>query len=479
MESDFNSPSTTQSDSFRDHINTMDWKGVRKWVYPRKPKGRYYYRRTILSWFLLLFFLSAPFINVHGDPFLKFDVLRREFFIFSFPFYPQDFSLFALVTIITLVFIIFFTVVYGRIFCGWLCPQTIFLEMLFRKIEYAIEGDKGAQQRLNRQAWDEEKIRKKFLKWSIFALLSLLMSHVLFAYFLGADVLFKSIEEGPFQNAGVFLMIFINTGVIYFVYSWFREQVCTLVCPYGRFQSVLIDKHTIVVAYDYKRGEGTTGRAKFKKGEDRQELGKGDCINCGQCVAVCPTGIDIRNGTQLECVNCTVCMDACDDIMDKIDKPRGLVRYTSEYSISTRKKSQFTSRMFAYTAVLVLLVGMLGVLLAFRTPVEVKILRVPGSEYNIQGDQILNFYEYALINKSSKTVNLHFKVLCCKGEIYFPYDQKQLRLFKGENHRGKLRVIIPRAEISQAKTSLRIGVYDQNGRLMDIYTTAFLGPFKF
>lgn len=479
MEFNLNSSQIDPSEDFRNQINTMDQKGKRKWVYPRKPRGRYYHRRTIVSWFLLLFFLSAPFITIQGDPLLKFDVFRREFFIFSFPFYPQDFFLFALATIITLVFIILFTVVYGRVFCGWLCPQTIFLEMLFRKIEYAIEGNKGAQQRLDQQAWDEEKIKKKLLKWFIFALLSLLMSHVLLAYFLGADVLFKSIEEGPFQNMGVFLVIFINAGVVYFVYSWFREQACTLVCPYGRLQSVLIDQHTIVVAYDYQRGEGTAGRAKFKKGQNRQELGKGDCIDCNQCVAVCPTGIDIRNGTQLECINCTACMDACDEVMDKIGKPRKLVRYASQYSISTRKRARFRFRTFAYTTVLVVLSSILVVLLAFRSPVEAKILRAPGSGYSIQEDHITNFYEYTLINKSSKAVNLHFKALCCGGKIYLPYDQKQLKLRKGESYRGKLRVVIEKKEISQAKTNLRVGVYNQNGHLLDVYTTAFLGPFKF
>ncbi|XOD68780.1 MAG: cytochrome c oxidase accessory protein CcoG [Flavobacteriales bacterium AspAUS03] len=479
MEKNLKQEVVLEKDSFRDHINTMDQAGIRKWVYPRKVNGHYYKKRTYLSWFLIAFFLSGPFITIHGDPFLKFDVLRREFFIFSFPFYPQDFFLFTLGMIITLLFITLFTVVYGRIFCGWICPQTIFLEMIFRKIEYAIEGDRGEQLHLDRQVWSVEKIRKKLLKWSIFALISFIMSHALFAYLIGADMLFKAIEEGPMEHNGIFLVIFINTGMIYFVYAWFREQACTLVCPYGRFQSVLIDQHTIAVTYDYKRGEATAGRAKFRKGEDRQTLGKGDCIDCGQCVAVCPTGIDIRHGTQLECVNCTACMDACDKIMDKIGTARGLIRYASEHYIATGQKDRFNGRMLAYTAVLIILISALGLLLMFRTPVEAKLLRIPGSGYTIQADQIINPYEYTLINKTSQKLNLSFKILSHRGEVRLPYGQQCIKVQKGEILRGPVQLIIPKFEISHTKTEIRIGVYDERGKLMDAYSTAFLGPFKF
>ncbi|XCI74543.1 MAG: cytochrome c oxidase accessory protein CcoG [Flavobacteriales bacterium] len=479
MEKNLKQETLLEKESFRDHINTMDQAGARKWVYPRKINGQYYKKRTYLSCFLIVFFLSAPFITIHDDPFLKFDVLRREFFIFSFPFYPQDFFLFALGTIITLVFITLFTVVYGRIFCGWLCLQTIFLEMVFRKIEYAIEGDRGAQLRLDKQSWDAEKIRKKLFKWSIFALVALIMSHVLFTYLIGTDVLFKAIEEGPMEHSGIFLVIFTNTGVIYFVYAWFREQACTLVCPYGRFQSVLIDRHTIVVTYDYKRGEAAAGRAKFRKGEDRQALGKGDCIDCGQCVDVCPTGIDIRHGTQLECINCTACMDACDEIMDKTGAARGLIRYASEHNIATGQKTRFNGRILAYTTVLIILISALGVLLAFRTPVETKIFRIPGSEYTIQADQVINPYEYTLINKTSQKLNLSFKILSHRGEVRLPYGQQRIKVQKGEILKGEVQLIIPKSKIYHAKTEVQIGLYDERGKLIDAYTTAFLGPFKF
>lgn len=479
MEKNLKQQDSLERESFRDHINTMDKAGHRKWVYPRKVNGRYYKRRTYVSWLLIIFFLSAPFITNHDNPFLKFDVLRREFFIFSFPFYPQDFFLFALGTIVTLVFICLFTLVYGRIFCGWLCPQTIFLEMVFRKIEYAIEGDRGAQLRLDKQDWNAEKIRKKFLKWSIFALISIIMSHVLFAYLIGTDVLFKSIEEGPLTNRGTFFVVFANTGAIYFVYSWLREQACTLICPYGRFQSVLIDRDTIVVTYDYKRGESTAGRHKFRKGEDRNTLGKGDCIDCEQCVTVCPTGIDIRNGTQLECVNCTACMDACDEIMDKINMPRGLIRYASERNIATGQIG--LQRGYFYTTLLIVLMGMgiLGVLLAFRTPVEVNLLRVPGSEYTIEADRIVNPYGYTLINKTSRILNLTFKILSHRGEARLPYEQGYIKIEKGMILKGSIYLIIPKSEVLQAKTQVRVGVYDEKGKLMDVYTTSFSGPFKF
>src|SRR5690606_21464471 len=308
----------------------------------------------------------------NGNPVFKFNVPKGEFIIFGFPFFTSDFFLLAIGMIAAIVSIVLFTVVYGRIFCGWVCPQTIFMEHVFRKIEYMIEGDRPKQMKLANQPWDEEKIRKRLLKWVIFGLISFFIANIFFSYIIGIDALVDLIKEGPVKNLSTFIGLIIFTGLFYFVFAWFREQVCTLVCTYGRLQGVLIDKKTIIVAYDFKRGERTAGRAKFRKGEDRVAAGKGDCIDCKQCVVVCPTGIDIRNGTQLECVNCTACIDACDEVMDKINLPRGLIRYASEENIETGKKFKFTTRMFAYTVVLLAIVTAINVFLFNRSQVEVK-----------------------------------------------------------------------------------------------------------
>ena len=197
-------------------------------------------------------------------------------------------------------------------------PTNHFLEMVFRRIEYWIDGDRGKQIRLDKQSWNAEKIRKRVLKWFIFFIISFIIANVFLAYLIGGDTLIEYITGSPFDNLDTLTSLLIFTGVFYFIFAWFREQVCIIACPYGRLQGVLLDNKTINVAYDYERGEREEGRAKFKKNEDREASGKGDCIDCFQCVHVCPTGIDIRNGTQLECVNCTACIDECDDMMEAV-----------------------------------------------------------------------------------------------------------------------------------------------------------------
>ena len=336
---------TPDNEKFRDSIGTINQEGKRSWIFPKKPEGKYYKYRTWVSYGLLLFLFAAPFVKINGNQFLMFNVLERRFNIFGFPFWPQDFHLFVISMIIGVVFIILFTVAFGRIFCGWICPQTIFLEMVFRRIEYWIDGDRGKQIRLAKQAWNAEKIRKRVLKWSIYFVISFLIANIFLAYLIGSDQLLRYIIEGPAANASTLISLLIFTGVFYFIFAWFREQVCIIACPYGRLQGVLLDKKSIVVAYDYKRGEKEEGRAKYRKNEDREATGKGDCIDCSQCVHVCPTGIDIRNGTQLECVNCTACIDACDAMMEKVDLPKGLIRYASEENIAEKKKFTFNPRL--------------------------------------------------------------------------------------------------------------------------------------
>jgi cytochrome c oxidase accessory protein FixG len=290
--------SNLPDETFRDTIGTIDQGGKRKFIFPKKPSGKFYAYRKIVSYVLLVILIANPFIKVNGNPFMMFNVLERRFILFGMPFWPQDFYLFVISMLVGIVFIILFTVVFGRIFCGWICPQTIFLEMVFRRIEYWIDGDRGAQLRLSKQKWNADKIRKRVLKWSLFFLISFGIANVFLAYLVGSDTLFLMIEEGPVAQTSNFIALLIFTSVFYFVFVWFREQVCIIACPYGRLQGVLLDAKSINVAYDFVRGEKEIGRAKFNKREDRVTSGKGDCIDCHQCVQVCPMGIDIRNGTQ-------------------------------------------------------------------------------------------------------------------------------------------------------------------------------------
>ncbi|MEC4005387.1 cytochrome c oxidase accessory protein CcoG [Flavobacterium sp. SUN052] len=465
-------------EDFRDSIGTIDKQGKRSWVFPKMPKGKLYERRKWVSYFLLLFLLSAPFIKINGNQFLLFNVLERKFNIFSFPFWPQDFHIFVIIMIIGVVSLALFTVAFGRIFCGWFCPQTIFMEMVFRRLEYWIEGDRGAQIRLSKQEWDAEKIRKRITKWFVFYVVSFLIANVFLAYLIGSDELIKLITEGPTQNTGTLIALIIFTYVFYFIYISFREQVCIIACPYGRMQGVLLDNKTINVAYDYVRGEKETGRAKFNKQENRAASGKGDCIDCKLCVHVCPTGIDIRNGVQLECVNCTACIDECDTIMESVGLPKGLIRYASEDEIAKKEKFVFTARMKGYASVLLILTGVFIGMLFLRNDVEATILRLPGQLFQHKGDNISNIYTFKVVNKTEADFNnVYFKLVSPKGTIKL-VSNDHFVVKKQALTEGTLFIEINQALLEGDKTNLQIEVYNDK-LLIDTETTNFLGPRSF
>lgn len=470
--------SKVQDDSFRDTIATIDNKGKRAWIFPKIPSGKFYDRRKLLSYGLLIFLLGAPFLKINGNQFLMFNVLERKFNIFSFPFWPQDFHLFVISMIIGVVGLALFTVAFGRIFCGWFCPQTIFMEMVFRRIEFWIEGDRAAQMRLDKQDWDAEKIRKKVTKFIVFFLISFLIANVFLAYLISSDELIKFIKEGPTQNLSTLIALLIFTGVFYFIYAWFREQVCIIACPYGRMQGVLLDNKTINVAYDHVRGEGETGRAKFNKNEDRKALGKGDCIDCKVCVHVCPTGIDIRNGTQLECINCTACIDECDSIMEKVGLPKGLIRYASEDEIVKKEKFKLTTRMKGYIAVLAILTGVFIGMLFLRNDVEATVLHLPGQLFQHKGDKISNIYTFKIVNKTEDAFDdVSFQLITPKGEVKLVGNTK-IKVPKQGLAKGTLFIEIDPAFLTGDKTELEIAVY--NGKkIIETTSTNFIGPRSF
>ena len=461
---------------FRDSIGTINEEGKRSWVYPKKPVGKLYEYRKMVSYVLLIFLFGAPFIHINGNQFLMFNVLERRFNIFGFPFWPQDFHLFVIIMITGVVFVVLFTVAFGRLFCGWICPQTIFMEMVFRRIEYWIEGDRGKQMRLDKMPWNAEKLRKRITKWSIFFVISFLIANVFLAYLIGSERLIQYITDGPANHLGTLISLLIFTSVFYFVFAWFREQVCIIVCPYGRLQGVLLDNKSIVVAYDHKRGEKEAGRAKFKKSEDRAATGKGDCIDCSQCVQVCPTGIDIRNGTQLECVNCTACIDACNQMMEAVNLPKDLIRYASEENIEKKAKFTFNARLKGYTAVLVILLGVLTGMLFLRNDVEATVLRLPGQLYEHKGEDIIsNVYTYKLINKTTKEISeVHFELISHKGIIRV-VSHDRIQVPEQGLAEGTLFIEVDSHELEDEKEKLKIGVYSED-QLIETTTTVFLGP---
>ncbi|MDO1445409.1 FixG Ig-like domain-containing protein [Rhodocytophaga aerolata] len=507
---------TDNKETFRDHISTVNEKGERVWVYPKKPKGRLHQLRVVVAIVLLGLLFGAPFIKVNGLPLFLFNIFERKFVILGFPFFPQDFYLFGLAMLTFFVFVILFTVVYGRVWCGWACPQTIFMEMVFRKIEYFIEGDANQQKVLDKAPWTADKLLKKSAKHLIFLFISLIIAHTLMAYLIGVDEVYAIITQSPAQHLAGFIGLVGFTGIFYLVFAKLREQACTVICPYGRLQGVLLTRETIVVAYDFIRGE-PRGRLKkpAKKVEKTEDpscsggcsgcvhqashekpgtvadakavetrplkledlLTQGDCIDCKLCVQVCPTGIDIRNGVQLECVNCTACIDACDEVMTKIGKPTGLIRFDSHKGITEKVKLTFSSRMAAYTAVLLLLLSLQGFLLLNRSQVEATVLRVPGMLYQEQpGNRISNLYNVQLVNKTTEPMHITLQLedqpegtLKVVGDkIYIPESgSAEVVLF----------VELPRSSIRAVKTPIKIGVY-ANGKRLEQSKTNFLGPAK-
>lgn len=458
----------SDSESFRDHISTVNEKGKRVWVYPKKQKGKFYRARTILSWFLLAFLFGTPFIKVNGHPFILLNVLERKFILFGFVFGPQDFYLFVIATISTLVFIVLFTAIYGRLFCGWVCPQTVFMEMVFRKIEYWIEGDAVKQRELDKAPWDGNKIFKKSVKQIIFFVLAFIIGNTFIAYIVGIDKLFDIVNQPPGEHLSAFIALIVFSLLFYFVFSKFREQACVIVCPYGRLQGVLLDPNTIVVAYDNVRGE--------PRGKLTTPKTTGDCIDCHLCVAVCPTGIDIRNGTQLECVNCTACIDACDSIMEKVKQPKGLIRYASMNNIKDKTKFKITPRIIGYSVVLVLLLGVLITLSYLRTEIDMTILRAPGKVYQEQADnKISNLYMIKLVNNTYKDAPIEIKIDNPNAELKIIGHDISLKAISVSE--TEFLILFPKDKITTTLIPLKIQVLSE-GKIIKEIKTSFLGPNK-
>jgi len=455
---------------FRDSVATISKQGKRNFIFPQKPRGRLYRWRTIASVIYLVIFFTLPFIKVDGHPLFMFNVLKRKFVFFGQVFWPQDFFIFAIGLLTFMVFIILFTVVFGRVFCGWACPQTIFMEMVFRKIEYWLDGDAYQQRLLKDMPWNRHKIWKRARKMIVFFVISFVIANFFLAYLIGMDSLQAMIQEGIAANLGTFSSLLAFTGIFFFVYYWFREQACIVVCPYGRLQGVLLDKKSIVVAYDYVRGEP---RGKLKK-NDTSETSKGDCIDCFACVRVCPTGIDIRNGTQLECINCTACIDACGAIMNKINKPLGLIRYESEENIAHSRKTKFNWRIAGYAAVLTLLLGLLTFLIVTRDDVDARILRTAGQMFqrDEQG-RISNLFNIKLANKTRKDIPVTIRLENMKGEI--SVVTKDLVVPEESYLQASFFVRIKRELIVRRKTPIVLGIYEGDKKIKTVKTT-FLGP---
>ena len=454
-----------RDESFRDSISTIAADGKRAWIFAKKPKGKLYNARTLVSIGLLIIFFAMPWISVNGHPFMLLNVIERKFVLLGIVFFPQDIFLFVLAMLTFVVFITLFTALFGRLWCGWACPQTVFMEMVFRKIEYFIEGDMMKQKALAARNWDSYKASRKISKHAVFYIIAFIISNTFLAYIIGIHEWKKIVTDGPLQHEVGFISILAFSGIFYGVFAHFREQACIVVCPYGRLQGALLDPNSVIVGYDYKRGE------------PRGKVGKvtGDCIDCHQCVQVCPTGIDIRNGTQMECINCTACIDACDSIMDKVHKPHGLIRYTSENAIKKGIKFKVTPRIIGYSVVLFILLGTLSTLLAMRSDIETTVLRTPGLLYQKpDAEHISNLFSIEMVNKTFGDIPIELKPVQPAGEI--KWVGNGITVIKKESvSQSVFFLIVPKSEITKTKTKVKFEVWS-GGKKIDEAETSFLGP---
>jgi cytochrome c oxidase accessory protein FixG len=458
-----------EDETFRNELASVAADGRRRWIYAKQPSGRLYRARTVLSVFLLAFLLLAPFITVQGQPLMLLDVLNRRFVILGTLFMPQDFYIVVVLALSVLVTVVLSTVVFGRIWCGWLCPQTIFMEMVFRKLDYLIEGSAEQQLRNDRGPRTTRVRLRKGIKHALFFSLSFVIANVFLAWIIGAGPLFAIVTDSPSRHLPGLLAISIFSFVFYAVFARFREQACVLACPYGRMLSSLVDSQTVTVTYDAGRGEP---RSRLVRREGSKSAG--DCIDCHRCVTVCPTGIDIRNGIQLECVACTACIDACNDVMARVGRPPGLIRHTSTERARGRSRRLMRTRVMAYGAVWTVLVCSVVLLLRTRRELDFVILRQPGTLYaTVAGGDIANFYTLEGLNRSGRVAPFSVEVLEPAGATVTILGSPQVPPYGVLDTRLLLR--LPPTAIVGPTTVVRLAVRS-DGQIVQRIDSAFLGP---
>jgi cytochrome c oxidase accessory protein FixG len=463
----------TKAKDFRDKLATADEQGKRLWLYPRRPEGRMYQLRTVLSWFQLAFLLGAPFIKVNGYPLIMFNILELKFSLFGLVFWPHDFHIFVLAMLTLVVAIILLTSIVGRVWCGWMCPQTVFMEMLFRKIEYAIEGSHSMHRRRDKAAPSWDRRRRKLLKHSIFLALSFVLGNVFLGYIIGGDALIELIADPPQMHvAGLTAMVLFSLA-FYWLYASFREQFCTFLCPYARLQSVLLDDDSIAVIYDGPRGEP---RGKKSKRPDPNVPPPGDCVDCGICVQVCPTGIDIRDGApQLECINCAACIDGCDAVMRKLDRPTGLIRYASNRMIQERRRFQLRPRAVVYIVILGLLTSATCVLLLNRQAIEATALRTPGvMPLALADGAVRNLYNLRIVNKRQEAQQLGIKLVDQPGQVAVVGGS--FALASETVAQATILVDIPASALVPGRSDITLDVLGADGQLLARVRTTFDNP---
>lgn len=432
-------------------LGSLDEKGHRNRIIPGEVKGFWRRNRNITELILVLIFLILPWTRINGHQTILFNIFSRQFIFFGVPFWAHDFPKMFLVFVITIFSLAFATAVWGRVWCGWACPQTVFIDGIYRRIEIWIEGNYLERRRLLKSAWDFNKTWRFSLKWILYFIISSLIAHSFAAYFVGSYELVEMVTHSPTQNWTYFLMISFLTATILFDFGWFREQFCIIMCPYGRFQGVLMDDRSLAVLYDAKRGEPRRGSIELKPD---QKLG--DCINCRRCVEVCPTGIDIRNGVQLECIACTACVDACDEIMTKVSKPKGLIRYNS---VSGIKSGLTHKRPMLYLTLIIIFVSVLSGLLMSRKSLDIKALRGIGAPFevsvNTDGESIVtNHFRLKIQNQEFNDLKLKLEAPE-NADYEFVFPENPFILKAGELREMHLFAKMKQKDFNQKSQAIR------------------------
>lgn len=469
---------STNTNKFERHetrLATTDETGKRVYLYPEDIKGFWRTYRTYFYWFLIIIYLVIPWIHFNGNQVILLNIVKREFHFFGHTFYAHHAPYLIFILLAIPLFIGFLTTLFGRVWCGWACPQTVFIDAIYSKIERIIEGTARQREKLQNAPLSFNKIFKKGLKWLLFTLVSLHIAHSFVGYFVGTRELFWMSLSPPSENLTLFMITMGLSALFLFDFGWFREQFCIVACPYGRFQSVMMDENSLVVGYDAKRGEPRRGTS------DTQQQDEGDCINCYHCVKACPTGIDIRRGTQLECIACTNCIDACDEIMDKVNRPHGLIRYMSENEMQGKPRSKWSLRSTIYLSICIALLGTFTYLISSRSEVDIVVLNLGQSPYTqelrngvteITNRRQLNFVSHATDLKDVRVELEESNTV----ELVMPRNPWPVRL--GHNSTPFF-LRFPKEYLSGGRGRVTLNVYNaQTNQLYKKVEVNLVGPYN-
>lgn len=446
-------------------LPTMNEDGSRRWVRPKPSDGNWFSRRRIVAYLLMVVYLAIPHLRMNGKPLILLDAPHREFTFFGYTFLPTDTLLFMLLLGILILCVFTFTALFGRVWCGWGCPQTVWMEYLFRPLERLIEGGRVGSMNIDKSGGHVHP--RRLLKYAVYFGLALILAHTFLAYFVGVDALKLWVTRSPVEHPSSFAVMGVTTVLVFLDFAYFREQTCTIACPYGRWQSVLLDKSSLIVAYDYTRGEPRL------KGKDR--TGAGACIDCGACVQTCPTGIDIRDGLQMECIHCTQCIDACDQIMDSVHQPRGLIRYTSREILAGTARHIVRPRTVAYPVALLILVGLFTWQLSTKATADITLLRSLDAPFAEETDgRIRNQVRVRIANRSGEARSYRLTVTGAEqGQVVIPINPFPVR----HNHTEttSLFVLLPRDAFVAGQHQIQLTISDGNDFSQDL-TYQLLGP---